>query len=119
MKKQYCYSWNDEIYHGRFDTEQEAIDHAKKDDEYAEYVYIGTCTEPKLRWCSNEEQIIESILDNLAEDMGEASESFEVNRTDELVLANMIDETVQRWISECEIKPSCYIVLDGHKVELI
>lgn len=118
MKKQYCYSWNDEIYHGRFDTEQEAIDEAREDRPDAEYVYIGTCKEPKLRWHSNEEGIIESIIDNLSEDVGEAAENFEVSTTDELVLAKMIDETVKTWIIENEIKPSCYMVLNGHKVEL-
>lgn len=118
MNGKYCYSWNDENYNGSFDTEREAIADAKIDRPYAEYVYIGTCTEPTLRWHSNEERIIESIIDNLSEDVGEAADNFEVSTADELELARMIDEVVATWIEQQGIKPSCYMVLDGHRVTL-
>ena len=118
ISDKYCYSWDEEMYYGEYDSEQEAIDDAKGDCPDKEYVYIGTCTEPKLTWCSNEEKIIESIMDNLSDDVGEAAENFEVDIEDELELARMIDETVETWIIQNKIKPSCYMVLDGHKVYL-
>jgi len=119
MSEKYCYSWNEENYYGSFDTELEAVGDAKGDRPDEEYVFIGTCEEPKLKWSSNEEEIIESMGDNLADEVGEASENFEISRSDELILAKMIDEVVETWIIENDIKPSCYKVIDGHKVELI
>lgn len=118
MNGKYCYSWDDEYYHGIFDTEQEAITDAKKDRPYDDYVYIGTCAEPTLSWLSNEERIIESIQEQLSEDVGEAADNFKISTSDELVLAKMIDEVVAKWIEQQGIKPSCYMVLDGHKASL-
>ena len=115
----YCYSWDGESYQGEFDSEEEAIESAQYDYPDREYVYIGTCTEPTLSWNSNEEQIIESIIENLSDDVGgDYAENFEVSTEDELELARMIDETVKEWIEKCKIKPSCYSVLDGHQVSL-
>ncbi len=118
MGELYCYSWNEENYYGSYDTEKEAIEEAKEERPEATYVFIGTCTEPTLKWNSYEEYIIESISENLGEDVGEAAENFEVDSEDEIELARMIDKTVKTWIAQNKIKPSCYMVLDGHRVEL-
>ena len=118
MDGKYCYSWNEECYFGSFDTAVEAIEEAKEERPEAECVFIGTCTEPTLKWNSNEENIIESITENLEGEVGEAAENFEVSTSDELSLAKMIDEVVAKWILENNIKPSCYTVQDGHKVYL-
>lgn len=119
MSAKYCYSWDGEIYYGEFDSEKEALENAKGDEADAESVFIGTCTEPVLRWGRCEENIIESICENLYEDVGEASENFEVSTEDELELGKMVDETVRKWIDEKKIKPSCYAVIDGHEVSLV
>ena len=63
-------------------------------------------------------KLIDSIKENLSEDVGEAAENFEVSVEQELELARMIDETVKAWIEQEEIEPSCYCVLDGHIVSL-
>lgn len=118
MNEKYCYSWDGEKYHGEFDTEKEALEDAKVDSPDVESVYIGIAESPKLRWCSNEEEIIESIIENLYEDIGEYAEDFEVSRSHELELAEMIDETVKRWIDKNKIKPSGYVVYDSHEVQL-
>lgn len=118
MEGKYCYSWDGEHYHGEFDTEQEAIEDAKKDKPFAESVYIGTCTEPELKWHSNEEIIIESMQECLLDDVGEYAECFDVSSEDEILLGKMIDEVVATWIEERNIKPNCYAVLDGHRVNL-
>ena len=114
MSGNYCYSWNGEDYsNGLFDTEEEAIEDARSSDPDAEEVWIGTATEPTLTWNSNEEEIIESIHENLADECGDYAESFEISTEDELDLATMIDETVKKWIDKHKIKPSCYTVIDG------
>jgi len=118
MNKIYCYGWDEETFYGKFDTELEAIEEARGERPEAEEVYIGTCTEPTLRWSAGEEYIIDSILNNLSEDVGEAAENFEIELGDEKELERMINETVETWIEQNEIKPSCYAVLDAHVVEL-
>lgn len=119
MKKKYCYSWDDERYQGKYDTEEKALDAAKRDKPEEDEVYIGTCTEPEFKWRSCEEDIIESIEENLFDDVGEAAENFEVSRENEIELAKMIDETVMRWIEKNNITPDCYSVLDGHLVSIV
>lgn len=114
----YCYSNDGEIYYGEFDTEKEAIEDAKGSYPENNEIYIGTVTEAVLRWNSNEEEIISSIIDNLYDDVGESAENFEVSLDQELELARMIDETVKKWIEKEKIEPSCYQVLDGHIVSL-
>ena len=119
ISDKYCYSFDDERYQGEFDSEQDAINEARVNYPDKEYVYIGTCVKPELRWRSNEEQVIESIRDNLFDEVGEWAENFEVSTQNELDLALMIDETVKAWIEKNKIDPCCYLVLDGHEVPLI
>ncbi len=114
----YCHSRDGEIYFGKFDTEEEAIEDAKGSYPNDKDAYIGTCTEPTLRWISNEDQIIDSIIENLSEDVGEVAENFDVTSEQEVKLGKMIDETVKVWIAQENIKPNCYQVLDGHIVSL-
>ncbi len=110
----YCHSNDGELYYGEFDTEQDAKESYPGESE----IYIGTCTKPVFRWDSYEEEIIDSIRDNLSEDVGEAAENFAVSVQQKLELARMIDETVKAWIEQEDIDPSCYCVLDGHIVSL-
>lgn len=116
----YCYSWDDEQYHGTYDSVEEALEDARKDNSDGWYgsVYIGTCTDVKLSWNSNEEQIIESMYENLYDEVGEVAECFEVTIEQELELAKRIDATVEQWLRDMDIKPNCYKVLDGHLVSL-
>lgn len=71
-----------------------------------------------MSWNSNEEKIIESIYDNLYDECGEASESFEITREQELELANRIDKCVEQWIKDMKIKPNCWTVVNEHLVKL-
>ena len=116
--KKYCFSWDGDYYYGEFDSEQEAINEARHERPDEKYLYIGTCTKPVLKWNSYEEEIIESIAENLRDEVGEAAENFEVDIQDELELARMIDDTVKAWIEKRKIKPGCYKVLDGHLVNV-
>lgn len=117
MDEQYCYSFDGEYYHGCYDTEEEAIEEAKKESD-AEEVWVGTCEEPDLNWNTNEEYIIDSMAEQLGDEVGEAAENFEVTDEEQSVLAKMIDETVKTWIEQEGIKPQCYAVLNEHKVSL-
>lgn len=114
----YCHSRDGEIYFGEFDAEEEAIKDARGSYPDLEEIYIGTRTEPTLRWIGNEDQIINSIIENLSEDVGEVADNFEVTSEQEVKLGRMIDETVKAWIAQENIKPNCYQVLDGRIVSL-
>ena len=118
-KTKYCWSSDGEFYYGKCDNEQEAIKEAKAslDDTYDE-IYIGTCETPTLSWYSNEERIIESIYENLYEECGEVSESFDITTEQELELAKRIDKCVERWIKDMKIKPNCWKVVNEHLVKL-
>ena len=118
-KTRYCWSSDGEHYNGSFDTEQETIEDAKETvNDVCEEIYVGICKEPVLSWNSNEEEIIESMYDNLYEECGEASESFEITREQELKLANRIDKCVEQWIKDMKIKPNCWTVINEHLVNL-
>ena len=118
-KTRYCWSSDGEYYNGSFDTEQEAIEDAKETvNDVCEEIYVGTCEEPILSWNSNEEEIIESIYDNLYEECGEASKSFEITIEQELELANRIDKCVEQWIKDMKIKPNYWTVVNEHLVKL-
>lgn len=116
-KTRYCWSSDGEYYNGSFNTEQEAVEDAKETvNDFCEEVYVGTCEEPVLSW--NSEEIIESIYDNLYEECGEVSESFEITREQELELVNRIDKCVEQWIKDMKIKPNCWTVVNEHLVKL-
>lgn len=118
-KARYCWSSDGEYYNGSFDTEQEAIEDAKETvNDVCEEVYVGICESPVLSWNSNEEEIIESMYDNLYEECGEVSEIFEITREQELELANRIDKCVEQWIKDMKIKPNCWTVVNEHLVKL-
>lgn len=118
-KARYCWSSDGEYYNGSFDTEQEAIEDAKETvNDVCEEVYVGTYKEIVLSWNSNEEEIIESMYDNLYEKCGEYCENFQITREQELELANRIDKCVEQWIKDMKIKPNCWTVVNEHLVKL-
>lgn len=122
-KKRYCWSDDGEYYMGSFDTEQEAIEDAKKCidnlyERHIEHIYIGTFEIPTLEWCSNEERIIESMYELLNDECGESSENFEITREQEKELAKRIDQCVAQWIKDMNIKPNCYTIKNIHLVDL-
>lgn len=116
-KTRYCWSYDGDCYTGSFDTEKEAIEVARENlGEYDEQIYVGTCEKATLSWNSNEEEIIESMYDNLYEEYGEPSESFEVTNEQSEELAKRIDKCVEQWINDMNIKPNCWGVGNIHLV---
>lgn len=116
--KKWAYSFNGEEYNGCYNSYEECLDDAKLDNyEHQDIVYIGTCTEPTLIWCSCEDYIIDSICENLYDQVGEYAD-FEPTDEQELDLAKRIDKCVEQWINDWKIKPNCYTVLDGKEVKI-
>lgn len=120
-QERYCYSFNGEDYNSAFfNTIEEALEEAKEcNEDGCTSVYIGTATKPELRWLSNEEHIIESMNEQLYEDCGEyAIDGLDISIEQEIDLGKMIDATVEEWIRKHNIKPSCFVVLDGMEYQL-
>lgn len=118
-KTKYCWSYDGEYYTGSFKTEQEAIEDAKECvGDTCEEVYVGTCKEAVLSWNINEEDIIESMYNNLYEECGEVSESFEITKEQAIELFKRIDKCVEQWIKDMKIKPNCWTVANVHLVKL-
>lgn len=118
--KYWC-SWNGECYdEGPYDSLEEALEGAKEANVFKyKKVWIGTAEKATLRWNSNEEEIIESMIENLCEDCGEYGEdALDVTVEQELDLAKMIDEVVSQWIRKHDIKVSCFTVRDGREFDL-
>ena len=117
---QYAYSWEGEYYNGLYNSIEEAIKDAKATDENAEEVYIGVAVKHKYRWHSNEEQIIESMQENLYEDCGEFAEgqTDRITNEQEIELGRMIDKAVGEWVDKYDIKPTCYTVTNVEKYSL-
>lgn len=115
----WCYSWNDENFYGKYDTMEEALIDAKKDNPDAEFVIVGTRTDVELSWSGfDAEDVINAIEEDLYEEVGDAVESFEVSADDEVKLGEILDEAIKKWIEQCNIKANCYKVLDSEEVEL-
>ena len=111
--EKYCYSFIGENYDsGLFETRKEAIESAKKDRPEEENVWVGIVVKPTLRWNSCEEEIIESMQEDLYDQCGEYAEGQldDITNEQELALAKMIDEAVEKWINKYNIKTSCYTV---------
>ena len=114
----YYWSSDDAHYNGSFDTEQEAIEDAKRTvNNFCEEIYVVTCKEPTLSWDNNEDEIIESIYNKLYKECG-INEGFEITKEQELELANRIDKCVEQWIKDMKIKPNYWTVVNEHLVKL-
>lgn len=118
-KTRYCWSSNGEYYNGSFSTEQEAIEDAKETvDDVCEEIYVGTCKVPNLYWRDIGEDIVQSIYDNLYDECGEASESFEITLKQVEELDKRVGKCVAQWIKDMKIKPNCWAVVHEHLVKL-
>lgn len=52
------------------------------------------------------------------EQCGNAADGFDVSSEDEAALDNELNEVIERWIKDRNIKAGCYCVLDAEKVWL-
>lgn len=118
-KTKYCWSSDGECYEGAFNTEQEAIEDAKRTvNDFCEEIYIGICKAPNLYWCDIGENIVQDIYNNLYEECGEASESFEITLEQVEELDKRVGKCVAQWIKDMNIKPNCWRVTNKHLVSL-
>lgn len=118
-KTRYCWSSDGDYYNGSFNTEQEAVEDAEKCvEDTCEEIYVGICEIPTLSWNYIEEDIIQSIYDNLYEECGEVSKNFEITDEQEKELYKRVNKCIEQWIKDMKIKPNCWTVVNEHLVKL-
>lgn len=107
----WCYSLNGtDFLSDFFDTKEQAIEYAKRiyKDEPVIVIWVGKAIEPDFKWDIDGQHFIESIIENLENDVGEWAECFSVTAEEERALTEMINEAVNKWIEKYNIKPNCY-----------
>lgn len=107
----WCYSLNGtDFLSDFFDTKEQAIEYAKRiyKDEPVIVIWVGKAIEPDFKWGIDGQHFIESIIENLENDVGEWAECFSVTAEEERALTEMINEAVNKWIEKYNIKPNCY-----------
>ncbi len=107
----WCYSLNGtDFLSDFFDTKEQAIEYAKRiyKDEPVIVIWVGKAIEPDFKWDIDGQHFIESIIENLENDVGEWAECFSVTVEEERALTEMINEAVNKWIEKYNIKPNCY-----------
>lgn len=125
---EWAYSFNGEHYSGTYSSKEEAIKDARREVEDdktlpfpAEHrtLYIGIAIEPPITWSDMAENYIESMQENLDE-YGEWAELFDgqVSREDETDLDRRLNETVQKWIKERNIKPGFFTVESVEEMDI-
>lgn len=82
-KIKYSYSFDEEFFEGSFDSVEDAIAEAFEDHEDNESVMIGEIVDPSDFKCLSAKQLgdhcFDDLQDRLGDEVGEASESFELS----------------------------------------
>lgn len=118
-KERWVYSLDGADYKSAlFDTKEQAIEDAKQAYKDESVIWVGKAVEPELKWDIDGTHFIESIIENLENDVGEWSECFSYTADEEHGLTEMINETVKKWIEKYNIKPCCYNIENATKVWL-
>jgi hypothetical protein len=117
----YCISWDEESFHGSFDSIEEALAEASEERGGPEYfndahiVWIGEQREPRSffneRWVG--EHIAEHVSEQLFEEVGEAADNFKLTPEQAAELGKLVLD----WI-ETGPKFNCYGVTNITKHEL-
>lgn len=118
-KEKWVYSLDGTDYQSAlFDTKEQAIEDAKQAYKDEAVIWVGKAVEPELKWDIEGTDFIESIIENLENDVGEWSECFGYTAYEEHGLTEMINEAVKKWIEKYNIKPCCYNIEGATKVWL-
>jgi hypothetical protein len=117
----WCYSFDEEMFEGRFDTMEEAIDNAKcnledEDDDDIEVFYIGQCQPIYLGVHTG--AIIDRLGDQAYDQAGAPASDFlwDVSREHEEILEKRLNAVIDEWLKEFNYTPDFYTVTNVVKV---
>lgn len=106
----WCVSQNEEMFHDRFDTSDEAIEFGRK--EYGPVFFIGKCRDVEKRdLYPDADEICESIINRAADNHGECAEDYDVELPGNAMTE--IGLILDRYIAD----PTFWIVWDVKKFD--
>ncbi|MDD3137556.1 MAG: hypothetical protein PHX08_01105 [Lachnospiraceae bacterium] len=117
--KRWCTGSTEEYFDSTYNSKEEAIECGKEECNGSSF-WIGKVEgiEIEKTDCGDlANYAIEAIAYNLNEVAGESSESFDPTKEEELALQNMLEDTVELWLMEKDIKAGCYAVTDIECIE--
>lgn len=117
LDDKWCYSHDEENYHGDFDTREEAIAEAQADEPERE-CWVGKTVGFTPRLDVFAESILSDVLDQAHECCGEAAEGWLGERTkaQEQDLGTMLNEAFQAWMTKHKQWPHFYGVKESELV---
>jgi hypothetical protein len=118
-QKQYAYSFNDEDYHGVFDSVEAAIDEASESDDGTEdqnVIYIGTCKFFTIQDFAP--KIFGYLVDIAWDEAGESSQEWldGVTSEQEDSLNAYVSNALMAWADEHNLQPRFYTVENVQKM---
>ncbi len=111
-----------EYYDGFYNTKEEAVQAGIEEcDEDLESFWVGETYEPEVESPAGDiiaEHILERIQDDLDVEGGEFAENFSV--TDEQIdqLGNILEQAVNQWIKDNDIKPGFFLVRNSELIRV-
>ncbi len=114
----YCYSYDEERYHGEHATALEALAEAFYGTTERSAVWVGTAAKPSLeQLLPDGDDIAQFVLERMAENASEFYEDAEWpddDREDETKLAVQLEAVVKAWAAE-HVGPPTFFVVDDAK----
>ncbi|MBH0311948.1 hypothetical protein I7E32_16370 [Alcaligenes faecalis] len=124
MSDKWCYSFNEEYFHGEFDSREEVIKEAIEENKDYNYKYkvcqIGKSTEaptPGIDVTSLLENIVNEAIQDLPDGVGnEYLDNVTKEHAEEL--EEELNEVLHKWFEKYGYKPTWFVVNDFEEIEL-
>lgn len=113
IKKQYAYSFDAEMYHGKFDTKDEAIKEATLSGAYNNAdIHIGVIKEVNISNYFDIDNFIDELCDRIDDnDEAPLDDGTEIDVDDKYAMDNEIAQIIKR---RCKV--SHYTIIDTEKI---
>ena len=119
MKTKYAFSFDEENYHGLFDTIEKALEKARNDTPDApDFVYIGEAIHPDPLTFINGPDILDQIQneDEFCSDWADGWPRTTKEQDDELTA--VLRAAFQQWMAKHDLAPTFYNVENAEKYNL-
>lgn len=120
-KVTWCYSYNEENFHGDFETREEALAEALEcsDGEHS-VIYLGNPEKPSLSVSAD--RILDDLAESAYEQCGEYAEGYlayvHKNKEAYNALDERINDVVQAWMKRFGYEPYFYKVVNVEEVRI-
>lgn len=115
LTNQWVYSSDSEWWTSdQYPTKEKAIEAGL--EEYPEGCYIGSCSDMEFTYDDMDfsEHVIERLGDYIDEEAGDCSQYWydKITWDDEKTLEDYLAKAIMKWIEDCQLQPSQYVVTD-------